>query len=249
MKKHIDIINLDNYYLNMDFYKKFNYKVLNLTKLRGVSYLCSYDTLNKIRAYMTRIRPLGLTYLASGNYHYLTSIILEGINEPFSLVLLDNHTEMLDINYDGFISCGSWLSHVIENNKYLKEVYILGVSEKYLDDLDSRYYNIKNFHIISRENLVKDKSLINKVLPSYKTYLSIDKDVFSRNLAITNWDQGSMDFDSFRNLIENIKHKIFAADLCGEDTINPQSSHRLVKAENLSKNNKLNNEICKILFF
>ena len=44
----------------------------------------------RIDPYGTR----GIHFLDSGNYHYVTKIMTDRIDEPFSLILFDHHTDM-----------------------------------------------------------------------------------------------------------------------------------------------------------
>ena len=52
-------------------------------------------------------------------------------------------------------------------------------------------------------------------------YISIDKDVLSRDYARTNWDQGDMTLDGLFAAIKDIslKHRIIGVDVCGELTL------------------------------
>ena len=63
-------------------------------------------------------------------------------------------------------------------------------------------------------------------LPNWRSdadavYISIDKDVLSRDYARTNWDQGDMTLDGLFFAIKDIslKHRIIGVDVCGELTL------------------------------
>ena len=56
---------------------------------------------------------------------------------------------------------------------------------------------------------------------AHSVYISIDKDVLSRDYARTNWDQGDMTLDGLFAAIKDIslKHRIIGVDVCGELTL------------------------------
>ena len=68
-------------------------------------------------------------------------------------------------------------------------------------------------------------------------YISIDKDVLSREYARTDWNQGSMTLDELFAAIKDIslKHKIIGIDVCGE----PKNSEETC-SEDVSINSKTN---------
>lgn len=248
MNKILDIINLDDSYYNQSFYKDLDYNILDLSELRGVNYFCSFDTLDIIRKSLEDIKIGGFKYYGSGNFHYLTYLMLEKIKEDFSLVLFDHHVEMLYTNYEDLISCGSWLIEVIERNKYIKEVYLIGVSEKYIDIIPSDYLYSGNLKIISEEEVKRSNSYLKKIKPSYNLYITIDKDVFSERVAKTNWDQGSLEFRDFKNIISSLEnYRILGVDICGEDDFRSGNIFDRNRIFNLRKNNSINLEIIKCL--
>ena len=56
---------------------------------------------------------------------------------------------------------------------------------------------------------------------AHSVYISIDKDVLSRDYARTNWDQGDMTLDGLFSAIRDIslKHRLIGVDVCGELTL------------------------------
>ena len=87
-----------------------------------------------------RIKPYGINgihFLDSGNYHYVTGIITDRIDEDFVLVVFDHHTDMQKPMIDNMISCGDWAGQTLENNPYLKQLVLIGPPE---DDIEQIYY-------------------------------------------------------------------------------------------------------------
>ena len=75
-------------------------------------------------------------------------------------------------------------------------------------------------------------------------YISIDKDVLSKDFARTDWDQGEMTLDELFSAIRDIslKHRIIGVDICGEPTLGPDTC-----SEDVSINSKTNRMIQEFL--
>lgn len=75
-------------------------------------------------------------------------------------------------------------------------------------------------------------------------YISIDKDVLSRDFARTNWDQGEMTLDALFASIERIAlcHRIIGIDVCGELSLSKGAC-----SEDVSINSKTNGRIQEFL--
>ena len=87
--------------------------VLDFTTLDETCCYCSERSAKVIREALAPYGPGGLHWLDSGDYHYVSLFIQEMIQEPYSLVLFDNHP---DNQHGAFgrelLSCGSWVSEV-----------------------------------------------------------------------------------------------------------------------------------------
>jgi len=79
---------------------------------------------------------------------------------------------------------------------------------------------------------------------SDSVYISIDKDVLSREYARTNWDQGDMTLDELFAQLSDIalKHRILGVDVCGELTL-PKGAC----SEDVSINSRTNARIQEFL--
>ena len=183
--------NFSGIYLQEDF---LDGTVLDFTSLEETRCYCSPRSADIIRAALAPYGPGGVHWLDSGDYHYVSLFIQEMIEEPYSLVLFDNHPDdQAGAFGQELLSCGSWVSHV-------------------------------------------------RRLPSWRedvgsVYISIDKDVLSREYARTDWNQGSMTLDELFAAIKDIslKHKIIGIDVCGE----PKNSEETC-SEDVSINSKTN---------
>ena len=77
----ICILNFNHTYENQDFYKKKDYKIIDLYDLKNVSRYCDEKTLNIIRKKLYNIENYKIKFIDSGNYHYISYLILEKIKK------------------------------------------------------------------------------------------------------------------------------------------------------------------------
>ena len=82
-----------------------------------------------------------------------------------------------------------------------------------------------------------------------RIYISIDKDALSPTYAATNWDQGSLDVATLKELIADLAagHKILGIDICGERARDfaGDEYHTVQEADTL--NSELNRELAEFL--
>ena len=170
---------------------------LDLTDLDGTECYCDPQSADRIRrriaalsgdSLQTRQTP-GIHWLDGGDYHYASLFWLERIARPFVLVLIDNHPDDQPGVFGGdLLSCGGWVAEARETLPMLKETV-------WIRDAGQE-----------------------TVLPDLPVYLSIDKDVLSRDFARTNWDQGTMTLPQLKDVVRAIAswHEILGIDVCGE---------------------------------
>ena len=169
---------------------------------------CYLDDVAKeeLRQRMEPYEPGEIHFLDSGNYHYLSLLWLEKVNEPFSLVLFDHHPDMQPPSFGQITSCGGWVLEALESLPNLQRVYMVGVDEYLLEQMDD-HPKVQS----GLEGIEKDKRPV---------YLSFDKDVLRREDAICDWDQGEMSLEEALELLGQAAkiHRILGMDVCGEDS-------------------------------
>ena len=69
----------------------------------GSRLYCSRDAEEKIKALIAPAGVSGIHFIDSGDYHYISKIMTDFIKEPFTLVLIDHHTDMQDASLGGDI--------------------------------------------------------------------------------------------------------------------------------------------------
>ena len=248
MKKKTVIMNFSGIYEEETFYKDREVCWIDCRDMSGVNGYCSDDAQEEIRKRIQDYDYRGIHFLDSGNYHYLSKFWLEKIEEPYSLVVFDHHTDMQESAFFGMLSCGSWIKEVLEEHPYLKEVCVVGPPKAAIEQCES--------NLVSRVVFLTQEELEAGILEKWHAflehrkelpvYLSIDKDVLCLEDARTNWDQGEMKLEDMEEMIKQVfqKRNVLGADICGE---NPQDTARMPAKEDLEINGRTNARLCEIL--
>jgi hypothetical protein len=198
-------------------------------------------------------------FFDNGNYHYMSKLWTDRIQHPFTLIVFDHHPDMQPPRFGGILSCGGWVLEVLENNKFIQNVVIIGVKDELVETVREEFSQAGDTEILNKVIFVKESEL-GKEIPlssfvnqrsglSSNIYLSIDKDALAPAYAATNWDQGSLTLDALKEYISALaaNHKILGIDICGERAHNFEgdANHTVQEADTL--NDSLNRELVEFL--
>ncbi len=189
----------------------------------GSRLYCSRDAEEKIKALIAPAGVSGIHFIDSGDYHYISKIMTDFIKEPFTMVLIDHHTDMQDASLGGdILSCGNWAKKVLQKNPYLQKLVLIGQEKKVLDKLQSgaRQQETDGKLVeISYEELKNGKAheKIKELPDEVPVYISIDKDVLDEKYAVTNWDQGKMSMGMLEQILKTLvtEYDVIGVDICG----------------------------------
>ena len=172
----------------------------------------------------------GIHFFDNGNYHYMSKLWTDSIREPFDLVVFDHHPDMQPPRFEGILSCGGWIKEVLEHNKFVQKVIVIGVADHLVEEIQEDLTYANAAEILSRVTFIRESEL--KALPQNLSsrvysklandpsslYISIDKDALSTAEAATNWDQGSLTFEQLAETLQVLaeNRKILGIDICGE---------------------------------
>ena len=228
---------------------------LDCTQIAGTDCYCDDDAVAAIRG---QIADAGITdahgihFIDGGNYHYMSKLWTDMVQEPFSLVVFDHHPDMQAPRFGGILSCGGWVLEVLKSNPIVQSVTLIGVADHLVDEIREEISQTEYGRILDKVTFIKESELPSVTLDSipYRLsasrvqndnpiYISIDKDALAPAYAATNWDQGSLDVATLKKIIADLaaSHKILGIDICGEHARDIEDS----RADAL--NSELNREL------
>ena len=194
----------------------------------------------------------------------MSKIWTDMVQEPFSLVIFDHHPDMQEPRFGNILSCGGWVKKVLEENKFIDNVVIIGVADHLVNEIRAELSQAGDASALDKVTFIHESELPTVTLEGrspdrvYSTlhiphstpvYLSIDKDALSPAYAATNWDQGSLDVATLKKIIAGLatNHKIIGVDICGERARNYAGDeyHTVQEADVL--NDSTNRELVEFL--
>lgn len=167
----------------------------------------------------------GIHFFDNGNYHYMSKLWTDQVQEPFDLVVFDHHPDMQPPRFEGILSCGGWIKEVLDHNKFVQNVIVIGVADHLVEEIREDLSQANSAEILNRVTFIRESEIV--TLSSHishftslssSLYISIDKDALSTAEAATNWDQGSLTFEQLSATLTHLaqNRKILGIDICGE---------------------------------
>ena len=173
---------------------------------------------------------IGIHFFDNGNYHYMSKLWTDCVQEPFDLVVFDHHPDMQPPRFEGILSCGGWIKEVLDHNKFVQNVTVIGVADHLVEEIREDLSQANAAEILNRVTFIRESELnsfgkdpsasplwasLRMTLPCH---ISIDKDALSTAEAATNWDQGSLTFEQLTATLTHLaqNRKILGIDICGE---------------------------------
>ena len=190
---NITALNFTGVYERMDFLAQESIHMIDCKDIIGTSMYIDPSSEEILRRLLCDISPSGIHFLDNGNYHYMTRLFLEKLDEPFDLVVFDHHDDSQKPAFEGMRSCGSWIADAAED---------------FPDKL-------KSSTLIKGKDDIKISGKSDRARP---VYISIDKDVLSKSEVPTNWDQGDMSLSELEHELRLLfeSRRVIGVDICGE---------------------------------
>ena len=248
------------------------FRYMDCSDIEETDMYCSKEAYKRI---WEKIKPYGIQgihYIDSGNYHYITKIITDHIDEPFGLVMYDHHTDMQIPMVPEMMSCGDWAGQALSQNKNLRQLVIVGPPESDIEQALESYSGSQSGRLLtfSAEDLHGDllENKLKLIRTDLPLYISIDKDVLGTEYTETNWSQGDMSIYGLERLLGvflggqgeeknsdacrnderyagDIRHsRILGIDICGESQTDIPVPEYLEAEE---KNEKVNIELFRFI--
>ncbi len=218
-------MNMSGVYELEDFYRHnhFQWKEIDLRSVKNTNCYVDEETKQEIRDIIAPLTER-IHFIDSGNYHYLSLLWMEKIEEDFELIVLDEHPDMQMPAFGRITSCGAWVREAVETLPHLKKIYHLGAEEALMEEVWKEWpEGRKKIHVVSQENNtpeywrgIWEETKWNR-LP---VYISIDKDVMGRSECPCDWSQGVMKFKELEHFLATLPEDayILGLDVCGEES-------------------------------
>lgn len=266
------ILDFTHVYCDEDIKDIDRFRYIDCSDIQETDMYCSKNAYEKIWG---RIEPYGIQgihYIDSGNYHYISKIITDHIDEPFGLVMYDHHTDKQMPMVPEMMSCGDWAGQALSQNKNLRQLVIVGPPESDIEQTLESYSGSQSGRLLtfSAEDLHGDllENKLKLIRTDLPLYISIDKDVLGPEYTETNWSQGDMSIDGLERLLSvflggqgeeknsdacrndernagDIRHsRILGIDICGEIQTDIPVPEYLEAEE---KNEKVNIELFRFI--
>ena len=231
-EKQLILMDFSGVYEEQEFWKD---EALSRVDVRGISGCNCYCDGEAYECLMEHIREFpaeGIHFLDSGNYHYMSLLWLKKVQEPFRLVLFDNHTDMQPPAFGGLLSCGGWAAEALRvaggvggtetgvAEAMLREVILIGPDAEAFSQVEPEIRERVRF--LSREELCEDSDGLRRFLAEIPgdlpLYLSVDKDVLCPGDACTSWSQGDLRLSELEGAVGFLieQRRVIGMDVCGE---------------------------------
>ena len=203
-------------------------ETVDLSSLEGTNCYCDAAAAGAIRSAISGLPVRALHWLDTGDYHYLSRFWLEKAagelgDDPFALVLFDHHPDMQEPAFGGVLSCGGWARDAFLGIPNLTQVLLVGINpDLEVEILDLVFDGV--LAVTSEDLRHTGDGLSQDVLemfsllePRIPVYISIDKDVLTKDYARTDWDQGCMTLPQLEQAVRLAAsgHRLIGSDVCG----------------------------------
>lgn len=250
---------------------------LNCTKIVGTDCYCDDEAVKTINEMIDEAENRGSTesnciiknrgnsanmpaihFFDNGNYHYMSKLWTDRVQEPFTLIVFDHHPDMQPPRFGGILSCGGWVKEVLDNNKFIQNAIIIGVKDELVETVREEIASHPASTRNDKVSFIRESEL-EFLTPHLKgtqcrphtpnLYISIDKDALSSAYAATNWDQGLLTLDALKECITTLAtgRKILGIDICGERAHDFEGNEHHTVQEADTLNNALNRELVEFL--
>ena len=120
---------------------------LDCTQITGTDCYCDDEAITEINKLIDENRCSNcrvdstttpdIHFFDNGNYHYMSKLWTDRIQEPFDLVVFDHHPDMQPPRFGDILSCGGWVKKVLEENKFVQNVVIIGIADHLIEELQA----------------------------------------------------------------------------------------------------------------
>ena len=99
-------------------------------------------------------------FFDNGNYHYMSKLWTDRIQEPFTLIVFDHHPDMQPPRFGGILSCGGWVKEVLDSNKFIQNVIIIGVKDELVETVREELSQSGEASILDKVTFIKESEIL-----------------------------------------------------------------------------------------
>ena len=266
---------------------------LDCTKIVGTDCYCDDDAIKEINELIDNagsgtfenrgnstndIAPQpGIHFFDNGNYHYMSKLWTDRVQEPFTLIVFDHHPDMQPPRFGGILSCGGWVKEVLDNNKFVQNVIIIGVKDELVETVREELSHSGEASILEKVTFIKESELntlsfqssLSSLTPSasgaaVRSYQQINLPLrhspgsllvsrlssqHSLYISIDKDALSSLTLDALKDYITALTsgRKILGIDICGERAHDFEGDEHHSIQEADSLNSELNRELVEFL--
>jgi hypothetical protein len=204
---------------------------------------CSMRRLHRFSQLLggTLPREHGTVFLGSGDFHHLTLPLVQRVpgDWRFQVVVIDNHPDNMRFPFG--VHCGSWV-HRVAALPRVSHLHVVGITsgdigrkhawENYLAPLCAGRLTYWSAGVdvawaarlglgAAFRSFDGTEAMVDAFVDSQRTqrepvYLSIDKDAYAPDVAMTNWDQGTLSEAGGAAIIGAVRGRLIGSDITGE---------------------------------
>lgn len=152
---------------------------LDCTKIVGTDCYCDDDAINEINELIDNAERSsgsinsnsaetapGIHFFDNGNYHYMSKLWTDRLQEPFSLIVFDHHPDMQPPRFGGILSCGGWVKEVLDHNKFVQNVVIIGVKDELVETVREELLQSGEANILDKVSFITESKILNETFAS-----------------------------------------------------------------------------------
>jgi len=130
------------------FLSRFQPELVDLTTLGPAARIwASRATANTIRRALHPALRAAVTCIGSGDFHHISSLLIEQFHEPISVIVFDHHPDWDILPPE--LHCGSWVTQVLKQAN-VKHMILFGISS---NDLSSPRIQSGNLGSLAQDHL------------------------------------------------------------------------------------------------
>ena len=149
--------------------KSTDFHWLDCTKIVGTDCYCDDEAVKEINelidsAKRDSSKSAGfipeIHFFDNGNYHYMSKLWTDRLQELFTLIVFDHHPDMQPPRFGGILSCGGWVKEVLDKNKFIQNAIIIGVKDELVETVREELSQSGEANILDKVTFIKESEIL-----------------------------------------------------------------------------------------